>query len=300
MFGFGHTQRSQFGGVGVMIEPPAVEVSVSPAAELQVTGSLPDRAKQFTEAAARAWHLPGLPGCELRIHSPSDHVGLGVGTQLGLAIAAGLRKFLMLPEQPVELLAQDVGRGARSAVGTYGFRQGGLIVDAGHQPSEPLGRLARRVDIPGDWRFVLACSSDKRGLSGRSEADAFSQLPPVPEAVTRRLWEITESEMLPAIERHECQAFGEAVYQFGRLAGECFAAVQGGPFAGPEIANLIEAIRAYGVSGVGQSSWGPTVFAVCPSGSDAEALACWLRTEMKLPEADIAIARPNNQGAMIC
>ena len=49
--------------------------------------------------------------------------------------------------------------------------------------------------------------------------------------------------MLPALDRADCAAFGEAVYRFGRLAGECFAAVQGGPFANREIGRLIDAIR---------------------------------------------------------
>ena len=299
MFSFGHTDRPQFGGVGVMVEPPAVEVAISRAAKFRVVGSLAERAKQFAEAAARAWKVPSLPACEIRVQSPSNHVGLGVGTQLALSVAAGLRRLLELPDVPAEELAAHMGRGVRSAVGTLGFQHGGLIVDAGHVPGQTIGRLAQRLAVPEGWRFVLVCPANQRGLAGTSEADAFGRLPPVPASVTRELWRITEEEMLPAVERADCRAFGDAVYRFGRMAGECFAAVQGGPFADARIERLVESIRDRGVAGVGQSSWGPTVFAVCASAAEGLALREWLRSEKEFAEGEITLARPKSQGACI-
>jgi predicted sugar kinase len=131
------------------------------------------------------------------------------------------------------------------------------------------------------------------------ETDAFARLPPVPEHVTHELWRITNEEILPAVERADCRAFGDAVYRFGRLAGDCFAAVQGGPFASTETARLIDAIRGNGIAGVGQSSWGPTVFAICPSQAKAEELAHWLRELPSPTRREITIANPNNDGAVI-
>jgi beta-RFAP synthase len=204
-----------------------------------------------------------------------------------------------LPDLSVEELASSIGRGARSAVGTYGFRYGGLIVDAGKKSCQPLGALAHRLALPAEWRVVLVRPGDEQGLAGDYEADAFARLPPVPEEVTRELWRITEEEMLPALEYAQCSAFGDAVYRFGRLAGECFSAVQGGPFANPAITRLVESIRDYGVPGVGQSSWGPTVFAFTADDAEAQALVRWLRDRSGKADCDIVIARPNNRGAQI-
>jgi len=305
MFSFGHADRPQFGGVGVMIDPPAVEVAITPGDRLSVSGSLSERAKQFVESAATAWRLKTLPPCQISVGAPSDHLGLGVGTQLGLAIAAGLRRFLELPDLSIEALAASVGRASRSAVGTYGFHLGGFIVDAGREPGKEVGwappttRLKQRVALPAAWRFVLVRPANERGLAGASEADAFARLPAVPENVTQVLWRITEEEMLPSIERADCAAFGEAVYRYGRLAGECFAAVQGGPFASAEIARLVEAIRSRDIAGVGQSSWGPTVFAACASEAEAQSLAACLRDAADGIQRQITIARPNNRGAVI-
>ena len=264
-----------------MIDPPAVEVEITPAAQFHVQW----RRLPSVRGSSPSW--PPRPG-SFRHCRPARSPfarraitsGLGVGTQLGLAVAAGLRRWLQLPELPIEALAAAVGRGKRSAVGTYGFQQGGLIVDAGSRVGtahHSAGFDARSSDIrqcppcasqtPAEHPqrvAIRSCSPGKPARpGGRHRNRRICTLPPVPERVTRELWRITEEEMLPAVERADCDAFGDAVYRFGRLAGECFAAVQGGPFASAEIARLVDAIRDHGVPGVGQSSWGPTVFAVC-------------------------------------
>ncbi len=69
----------------------------------------------------------------------------------------------------------------------------------------------------------------------------------------------------------DLDGFGEAVFEFNRRAGEPFAAAQGGAYAGPEVEAVVATIRGQGVKGVGQSSWGPSVFSVVRSAADAAA-----------------------------
>jgi beta-RFAP synthase len=297
MFSFGHAGRPQFGGVGAMVEPPNVEVSVRPDASFSVRGALADRVETFIDRLVPAWNLSARPCCAVEVVSPPDHTGLGVGTQLALSIAAGLRRFLVLPEISAAELALALGRGARSAVGTYGFERGGLVVDGGKKSASVIGHLVHRVDLPDAWRFVLVRPGHGQGLAGAIEAAAFARLPPVPAAVTDALWQITERQLLPAATNVDCDAFGEAVYQFNRLAGECFAAVQGGAFASSATAKLIAAIRGLGVAGAGQTSWGPTVFAVTRDDAEAHALRYQLLCGKAASGCEITIARPNNAGA---
>ncbi len=300
MFSFGRPDYPQFGGVGVMIEPPTVDVTIVSADQLTCLGDHAERAKQFVTMLAKRWSLSAAPQCRIHVSALPAHRGLGLGTQLGLAIAAGLRDFLRMPPLTVAELALAVERGARSAIGTHGFEMGGLLVDGGKRDGEEIGQLERRISLPAEWRFVLARSrTGGPGLMGQREKDAFSQLPPVPKTVTEQLWRIANDEMLPAIEQSDCNAFGDAVYRFGRLAGECFATVQGGPFASPATAELVAAIRNMGVPGVGQSSWGPTVFAITPNEAKAHELVARLRAESTLVADDITIARPNNVGAQV-
>src|SRR5688572_22174936 len=91
MFSFGHATGPRFGGVGAMVDSPAVEVHIWPAQQFAVHGPLAHRAERFALAAAKSWQLPRLLQCEIEVNSSSDHTGLGVGTQLGLAVADGLR-----------------------------------------------------------------------------------------------------------------------------------------------------------------------------------------------------------------
>jgi beta-RFAP synthase len=297
LFSFGHSNDPQFGGVGVMIEPPTVDVTISPSTAFIARGALSDRVVKFAEMLAKQWKLGDAPACDIHVEAPRNHTGLGVGTQLALAVAVGLREFLELPAMPVPVLAHALGRSARSAVGTIGFERGGLIIDGGSYLGEILHPFTRHA-TPGDWRFVLICNRSQRGFAGKSEADAFAHLPPVPESVTTELQRIT-SELTAAVSRKDCADFGEAVYRFGRLAGECFAPAQGGPFASPEIEEFVEAIRAHGVPGVGQSSWGPTVFAIAPNDDEARSLAQWVTERYPADKYDIMIARPNNTGAQV-
>jgi beta-RFAP synthase len=299
MFSFGRSDRPQFGGVGVMVEPPNIEVSIQPSKSFNVRGDHADRTRRFVEMASRAWRLPALPACEIEVHSPPDHTGLGVGTQLGLAVVAGLRQFTELTSLEIEKLAESIGRGQRSAVGTYGFEQGGLIVDSGLDAESLRPRLNQRMELPSAWRFVLVRPAGSRGLAGAAEVAAFARLPPVPDRVTDELSRISSSELLPAVEAADCTAFGDAVYRFGRLAGECFAASQGGPYANRHVADLVAAIRAYGVAGVGQSSWGPTVFAVRSNDDEAARLVKWLQSNELSSECEISVGKPNNFGAVI-
>jgi beta-ribofuranosylaminobenzene 5'-phosphate synthase len=299
MFSFGHADRAEFGGVGVMIEPPSVDVVISSSDGFSACGLLGNRVSQFVTEVTRRWRLESLPKCCIEAHSPAEHSGLGVGTQLGLAVAAGLRQFLGLSELPIETLTANAGRGGRSAVGTHGFERGGLIVDAGKFRNERLGKIFQRVEIPADWRFVLVRPNNLQGLAGAQEAETFAALPPVPVSVTCELWQIATEQIVPALISADCLGFGAAVHRFGRLAGECFAAAQGGPFATPAIERLVTAIRDYGVAGVGQSSWGPTVFAIVPTENDAVCLVKWLHGQSMARDSQITVAKPNNSGAFI-
>jgi beta-ribofuranosylaminobenzene 5'-phosphate synthase len=301
MFGFGYACRAQFGGVGVMVEPPSVNVRISPASCFTARGSVMQRQRTQHVVArlATQWELRSLPACEVVVSSPRDHTGLGVGTQLSLAITAGLRRFLKLGELSTEDLAVAAGRGARSAVGTHGFLHGGLIVDAGKKSIDELGKLAARATLPEEWRFVLICPVGEQGLAGEGELLAFERLPPVSDEITRELWAITTGHMLPALANRDCGAFGQAVFQFGRRAGDCFSAVQEGPFASDAIARLVASIRAFGVTGIGQSSWGPTVYAITSSDEEAKRLIDWMRDRSGSSEYEITVARPNNCGATV-
>jgi predicted sugar kinase len=105
--------------------------------------------------------------------------------------------------------------------------------------------------------------------------------------------------ILPALVEGDANAFGEALYEFNVKVGEAFAPVQGGIYAGPRIAERIAFVRGQAVRGVGQSSWGPTVFAVVADAERALELAAQLRQRFVLSEAAVLVTQACNHGARL-
>ncbi len=299
LWSLGDGQERQFGGVGAMIDRPQLQITITESDKFTAIGPDIDRVITF----ARRWsefHHRAVPHCQIEIHSAvPSHSGLGSGTQLALSIAAGLSAFCDLPGQSPQELALSVGRGLRSAVGTYGFAFGGLIVEQGKRPDEPISPLDCRLDLPDDWRFVLVRPQGLSGLAGEDETEAFGELPRVPQAVSDQLIGLATERLVPAAAAADFGSFADNLYQYGRLSGECFAARQGGPFNGPLLTSIIQDIRDRGYAGVGQSSWGPTIFVLAPSQHAAAQLVNDLRRRRDAPTLDLVVAPPNNCGAQI-
>jgi predicted sugar kinase len=172
-------------------------------------------------------------------------------------------------------------------------------MEPGRLSDEAIAPLDKRVPIPGVWRFVLIAPRRVRGLSGNTEKDAFAQLPPVPHETTKRLVDLARDVIIPAADTGHFEQFAEATYDFGYLAGRCFAKVQGSAFAGQRLTSLVNNLREMGVRGVGQSSWGPTVFAVLPDSSAARWLTDRLGRQYAREEFRVVTTSPNNSGARI-
>ncbi len=300
MFSFGQPDTRQFGGIGAMIDKPGLRLRISPAERWEVVGPIADRVQGFVRGVSSRLIQEELPPLRFEVlQSPHDHLGLGVGTQLGLSLAAGLNALFARPPLDADALALLAGRGERSAIGTHGFVHGGFLVDAGKREGELLSPLVARVALPEAWRFVLAIPRVERGRHGVDERQAFRELPPVPCAITKKLQEIVSHKLLPAVVERDCLEFSENLYRFGRLAGACFAGFQHGPFATQRVHRLVDRIRELGISGVGQSSWGPTIFALTADETGAEKLVQSLQGLPEVEGSDLWIARPQNCGALI-
>ncbi len=172
-------------------------------------------------------------------------------------------------------------------------------MEAGKHQSREISPLVAQCSLPGEWRIVLLTPEAPPGLAGAQEFAAFEQLPPVPESWTAKLCQVALLEVLPAAQTENVHAFGAAIDRFGRLAGECFAAQQGGIYASPLVADLAERARISGALGVAQSSWGPTLAAVLPDEREAAAFILRLQRQPNLPPLQTVISAPKNVGAAV-
>ncbi len=301
MFSFGQPHHRSFGGVGAMLTEPGWDLTLRESNRFQVHGPEADRVGQCFLRLAAARTGQGGPACRVEVATAVPaHAGLGSGTQLALALAVAIeRLYAVEPGATLCQLARRAGRCRRSAVGTYGFAGGGLIVEDGVDPTGDWSPLLARVCLPSDWRFVLARPTKQQGISGAVEQRAFEVLPPVPVSTTARLRQLAGDELLPAARQGDHPRFALALWEYGVVAGECFAEVQGGPFASPAIAQLVEAFRGLGAKGVGQTSWGPTVFATFSTAAQAESVAAELDATWQADPLAITVAQPARSGARL-
>jgi beta-RFAP synthase len=301
LFSLGDGPR-RFGGVGLMIDEPGIQMCATPAREWWTAeGPLAARVLEFAHALVASRSSPRVTPQHFHIgRAAAEHAGLGTGTQLGLATARLLTEACGLREETAAL-ALRVGRGLRSGLGVHGFEHGGFLVEAGKH-SNSLAPLVAKVPFPDDWRIVVVISPTATGLHGVPERQAFARLAehPTSASQTDSLCRLTLLGMLPALQERDVQTFGEALYEFNVRVGVMFGPVQGGIYSNNAVGEIVTFLRGLGVAGVGQSSWGPAVFAVAGDKDRADALTARVRRRFtSLPESSVFVARAMNRGAEV-
>lgn len=259
-----HAPR-QFGGVGLMIRDPSLALVAEPSATWQAEGPLAARVLAAAERVAGQLATQGVAVGPLRFlveDAPPEHVGLGVGTQVGMAVARLTTEFAGRGDVSAPELALLAGRGFRSGIGLHGFARGGLIVDGGRGRGEqaPTAPLLARLEFPADWSILIMIPPGSTGLHGTPEVQAFRQIPALPDSSVDRLCRLVLLDLLPAVAERNLDGFGAALTEIQLRVGQGFAAAQGGVFARPDLRELVSFLQSEGLAGVGQSSWGPTIY----------------------------------------
>lgn len=262
----------RFASLGLAIEGLATELEVA-CGETGIEGPEAGRAAIHLARLREAWGV--AEPIAVRIHQATPaHAGLGSGTQLGLAIGAGLARLLGRAE-PLEAVAELLERGTRSAIGIGAFGLGGFLVDGGRAAEDRLPPpIVARLPFPEGWRILLILDPTRQGVHGPAEATAFKALPPPPAELVGHLCRLVLLRLLPGLARAALAPVAEALREIQAAMGERFAAFQGGaPFASPTVAEALAWLETEGVRGLGQTSWGPTGWALLSDPETAIALA---------------------------
>ena len=266
-----------FGGLGAAASAPTLLVSARPSASLIVEGEDQARAEGF--ASSFLHHYGITAGAHVIVHRAlPPHAGLGSGTQLALAVARALADVHGVSAD-APALARATGRARRSAVGTWTFAGGGLVVEGGRQQdSDECGPLLVRMAFPRTWRCVVAVPDAGPAISGFEEAEAFARLPLPPERDVEHVAHLVLMALLPSIATNDLPTFGRALTDIQTITGRWFAPVQGGTFAPGPSETLVRRMAEAGAVGVGQSSWGPAVYGVVEGADSGARLADCART----------------------
>jgi beta-RFAP synthase len=280
-----------FGGIGAAAPETSLLLSASRADTLLSTGEDAERATAFAQRFLSHHGIRG--GARLHVHRALPaHAGLGSGTQLALAVARALAELYDVASDAPSL-AHAVGRAARSAIGTWIFAGGGLVVEGGRRRgSEECGPLIARLPFPSSWRCVVAVPHASPGISGAAEAAAFAQLPPPPEREVERIAYLVLLALLPAVAENDIATFGAALSEIQEITGRWFAPAQGGTFAPGPSASLVQGMKEWGAAGVGQSSWGPAVYGIVEGADAAAELAARTRAALDAQSGGLVLEGP--------
>ena len=283
----------RFGSIGLAIEEFGVRLRIAHGSS---SAALPERARRILAAAADRLGAQGPVALALGGAIP-EHVGLGSGTQLGLAIACGLAA-LGGRRIPARDLAAIVDRGARSGIGIGAFDQGGFLVDGGRGEGDAPAPIVARAEFPPEWRLVLVFDGERNGLSGSAETAAFARLPTFPPELAGHLCRLTLMRLLPGLAERRFEAVAGSIGEIQARVGDHFAPAQGGRYASPRVAEALAWGEASGFAGIGQSSWGPTGFILVPEESRARRLRDELAARFPAP-LSFRLCSGRNRGAEI-
>ena len=288
----------RYGSFGLALVEPVTRVHLSPASGVDAEGPDAARAARYATAMAECFHLADGARIEVETAIP-PHGGLGSGTQLALAVGTGMARMFELELRTADIAAA-LDRGTRSGLGIGLFDHGGFVVDGGSAGDGVPPPVIARQPFPAEWRLLLVFDHGREGAHGEEEIRKFATLLEFPEADAAELCRLVLMCGLPGVVEADLDAFGRAVGRIQARVGDHFAGVQGGRFASPGVSAVLGWLASRGLKAVGQSSWGPTGFAVCPS----EPVASRLMEEADIRFGrefglDFAVTRGLNQGARV-
>lgn len=255
----------RFGSIGLSLQAPQLHIAVKRAQHWQAEGDDSQRALQIAQTLlANTRQDVEVQAAHIQIKQAIPaHAGLGSGTQLALAIGMALNRLFSL-HLSLAQIAQLTQRATRSGIGLGTFAQGGLIVDGGRATETLVPPVISRMSFP-DWPILLISQPDFLGVHGTQETHAFQTLPPFSEATSQALCREVLMRAMPAIQEKNLSQFGLAIQRLQAACGDYFAPAQGGHrYASPQIREALAMMQQQGVVCFGQSSWGPTAFAILP------------------------------------
>lgn len=249
------------------------------------------------------------------------HTGLGAGTQLGVATAAGLLAALNSADpaadhseaenwQPIRAIAGQAGlaelaaysgRGKRSAIGLQAFLHGGLVADSGF--SATAGSTKRSYAclgymLPTAWRIVLIRPCIDAPISGQNESKLLNAIGQRPNPNAAAMLAVADAigQCLRA-EEPDFGRFTGLLDDYMDMAAKLFVEVQGGKFNGFAITQAAEFAQRLGLQAVGQSSWGPTVFGFAPDAVRAQKIVDEMLGSKMSQGWEVRVTRPARHGA---
>ncbi len=207
------------GGVGLALKKPCFLFSAEKAESLIVTGAHSERVREAAERTLS--HIGASQKLKLDVLEAYDaHLGLGSGTQAMLGVGKAISELYGI-DISAHRLAQIMGRGGTSGIGTAAFERGGFIVDGGHSTKEKTDFLPSsastaspapviiRHEFP-PWKIALLMPEGEK-IHGTREVDIFKKYCPIPIEEVRKLTHLILMKLTPSVVEGDISTFGEGI-----------------------------------------------------------------------------------------
>ena len=245
LLGWGQQAVRQFGGVGLMIDSPGIELTAEPAPSGSPRAAGPAGRADHRTASGRGCIEAGITPatgsdprreCSGRARrARRRHAALAGGCSRGLETRRAAPDVTLLE------LARLTGRGGRSGIGLHGIlsrrpdrRRRPKARGRNPSPSHAIG-VSRRVVDPD-----RAATEESAACTGLTRTRAFAELPPIAQSVTDVALPPRAARDLPAVIEHDLKAFGAASSELQERVGAAFAPAQGGIYATPQAAAIVQ------------------------------------------------------------
>lgn len=303
----------QFGSIGLSLNAPQLQLRAQKNNQFKVSFSTNSPCTDTIDAHAiqtRTQHIAQvLLGDDVRCDNVAlhfstmitPHAGLGSGTQFALSVGMAINQLFGLGLS-VAQIAEKTGRGKRSGIGIAAFSQGGLIIDGGRasDADNATPPILARYDFPEAWCVLLIEDTTQAGIHGAAEIEAFKTLPRFSEDLAAHLCRHVLMQTMPAMLAEDLATFGASIHALQAHVGDYFAPAQGGRYASQAVGQVLEYLIANRAPCVGQSSWGPTGFAVFENRQSADDYLAIVKTKFSHYSLAWRICHGNNRGATVC
>ena len=301
-FDLNGTTGRMFGSLGVSINTPCTQIEIVRSEKSIIKDISVDHVSENIEKIVKSFKIAHKIAQDFSVkinQSIPEHTGLGSGTQMALAIGAGLNRLFNLG-LTVPQIAAITQRGSRSGIGIGTFEHGGLVIDGGRGNAESPPPIIARHDFPLEWPILLIIDNAEQGAHGEHELMAFDALPKASLETAQTLAHSVLMQALPALVERDYAEFSRAIYKLQRATGEYFAPAQGGIFKSKSVTEILNYLYKNNVLCAGQSSWGPTGFAVFKDDVSANATLTLLQQQFsKFNNISFQLVRSKNTGASI-
>ena len=292
---FQNLEGHAFGSFGLALDKPCLKIQLDSSQDFKVEGDSAQRALAFAQQSFAQHHCSPYGYFNI-LNAIPEHSGLGSGTQMALAI--GHLVALLCGEKVKSTeIAQQTGRGKRSGIGLGAFDCGGFLVDGGKRDEKPPD-ITIRYAFPEEWKIILISNALGNNIHGDKEVRWFSELPSFSRACAGVLCRHLLLGILPALIQRDYQNFAKMLRSMQNTIGDYFSAVQGHRYADQGVREVLEYLHGQGIECIGQSSWGPTGFAIVENPESAEQVVAQL--EQKFANADLSVrwqvTSANNHG----